>query len=225
MAPQQRSIVYVANDGTLTPVGTATPLPVTGGGGGGGSGDASAANQVLANTKLDTLATDIGAPADAAASADTGTFSLIAIAKRIVAKLTSIITKQPAFGTAGTASVDVLTVQGIASGTAQPVSGTFWQATQPVGIALPTTIYNNVKNVTTAGTRVTLAASQAILSGVTIKAKAANTGTIYVGDSSVSSTTGYALAPGDSVFLEIANLNTVNIDSSVNGEGVTYCAS
>jgi hypothetical protein len=32
--------------------------------------------------------------------------------------------KQPALGTAGTASTDVITVQGIASGTAQPVSGT-----------------------------------------------------------------------------------------------------
>lgn len=32
--------------------------------------------------------------------------------------------KQPALGTAGTASTDVITVQGIASGTAQPISGT-----------------------------------------------------------------------------------------------------
>lgn len=40
--------------------------------------------------------------------------------------------KQPALGTAGTASTDVITVQGIASGVAQPVSGTFWQATQPI---------------------------------------------------------------------------------------------
>ncbi len=32
--------------------------------------------------------------------------------------------KQPALGTAGTASADVITVQGIASGTAQPISGT-----------------------------------------------------------------------------------------------------
>ena len=49
--------------------------------------------------------------------------------------------KQPALGTAGVASTDVISVQGIASmialkvdGSAvtQPVSGTFWQATQPV---------------------------------------------------------------------------------------------
>lgn len=53
----------------------------------------------------------------------------------------STAAKQPALGTAGTASADVITVQGIASMTAlkvdgsavtQPVSGTFWQATQPV---------------------------------------------------------------------------------------------
>lgn len=52
--------------------------------------------------------------------------------------------KQPALGTAGTASSDVLTVQGIASmtalkvdasGTTVPVSGTFWQSTQPVSAA------------------------------------------------------------------------------------------
>lgn len=58
--------------------------------------------------------------------------------------------KQPALGTAGSASADVITVQGIASMTAlkvdgsavtQPVSGTFFQATQPVSVAslpLPT---------------------------------------------------------------------------------------
>ena len=57
--------------------------------------------------------------------------------------------KQPALGTAGTASADVLTVQGVASMTAlkvdgsavtQPVSGTFFQATQPVSIAATVTV-------------------------------------------------------------------------------------
>lgn len=52
--------------------------------------------------------------------------------------------KQPALGTAGTASSDVITVQGVTGMTAvkvdgsavtQPVSGTFWQATQPVSLA------------------------------------------------------------------------------------------
>lgn len=88
----------VADDGTLQSSATLT-----------GGGDASAANQVTTNAKLDTIHTDlgtidghvdgleaaIGAAADAAASSDTGTFSLIAIAKRIVAKLTTIIAGIP----------------------------------------------------------------------------------------------------------------------------------
>ena len=64
--------------------------------------------------------------------------------------------KQPALGTAGVASVDVITVQGIASGIAQPVSGTvtvgnaslavtgpFFQTTQPVSGAVSVTPANS----------------------------------------------------------------------------------
>lgn len=132
-----------------------------------------------------------------------------------------------------------------------PVSGTFWQATQPVSgtltanagtnlntsalaletggnlatiasaVSAPGSVFNGKTTVTTAGTRVTLAASQAVKS-VTVKALAANTGTIYVGNGSVASTNGFQLAAGDTISLDISNLNTVNLDSSVNGEGVTY---
>lgn len=65
--------------------------------------------------------------------------------------------KQPALGTAGTASADVITVQGIASMTAlkvdgsavtQPVSGTFWQATQPVSIAAAVPVTDNSGSLT-----------------------------------------------------------------------------
>lgn len=87
--------------------------------------------------------------------------------------------------------------------------------------AVPTTIFDGLTNVTTAGTRVVLAASQAV-KGVTIKARSTNTGIIYVGNASVASTNGLQLKAGESVAMAIANLNTVNIDSSVNGEGVTY---
>ena len=41
-------------------------------------------------------------------------------------------------GTAGVPGTAVLTVQGISGGTPQPVSGTFWQATQPVSLASTT---------------------------------------------------------------------------------------
>lgn len=156
---------------------------------------------------------------------------------------------------------NALTIDG--SATIQPVSGTFFQATQPVNnagtfavqltgasnnvnnisgtvslptgaaieaghlatidtvLAVPTTLFDGKTTVTTAGTRVTLAAAQAV-KGVTIKALSINTGFIYVGNASVSSANGLQLRPGESVSLSIANLNTVNLDASVNGEGVTY---
>jgi len=85
----------------------------------------------------------------------------------------------------------------------------------------PTTIYNGKKTVTTATTRVALASSQAVKS-VTIKALIANTGTIYVGDSTVAAANGFALVAGDSISLDIGNLATIYLDSSVDGEGVTY---
>lgn len=87
-----------------------------------------------------------------------------------------------------------------------------------------TVILNGKTTVTTAGTRVVLAASTACKQ-VVIRALSANTGVIYVGSSTVASTNGYTLTAGESIGLEIANLNTVNIDSSVNGEGVVYLGS
>jgi len=96
--------------------------------------------------------------------------------------------------------------------------------TQPISVAAPTTIYHGKKTVTTAGTRVALASSQAVRS-VCIKALQTNGGYIYVGDTSTSSTTGFQLLAGDTISLDIANLNTVYIDSSVSGEGVTYISS
>lgn len=109
------------------------------------------------------------------------------------------------------------------------VTGTFFQGTQPVSIAAtvatsevaPTTVFNGKTTVTAAGTRVVLAASTTVKS-VTIKALSTNTGLIYVGNSTVSSANGFQLAAGDTISMDIANLNTVNIDSSVSGEGVTY---
>jgi hypothetical protein len=94
---------------------------------------------------------------------------------------------------------------------------------QPITVNVPTTIYNGKKAVTTAGTRVTLASTTAVKS-VTVKALSTNTGIIYVGDASVASTTGFQLLPGESVSMDIADLATVNLDSSVNGESVTYLA-
>lgn len=86
----------------------------------------------------------------------------------------------------------------------------------------PTTLDNNQRTVTTAGARVQLQ-TQACL-GVTVKAKSANTGLIYVGDSGVTSANGHILAAGDAVSLAIDNVNRLWIDASVDGEGVSWLA-
>lgn len=101
-----------------------------------------------------------------------------------------------------------------------------WDSTNhflTVSVGAYSTIKNGKKTVTTAGTRVTLASSTVVKS-VTIKALVTNTGLIYVGDTAVANTNGYQLSAGDTVSLSIANLATVNLDSDVNGEGVTYVA-
>jgi hypothetical protein len=109
-----------------------------------------------------------------------------------------------------------------ADGTATDVSAA---APLPITIAAPTTFYHGQTTVTTAGTEVALAASQAILSGVTVKALHANTGWIYVGKNPVTSSTGFVLDAGESIFVEVDNINDIYIDSSVNGEGVSWVAS
>jgi hypothetical protein len=178
--------------------------------GAGGSDQATATNQT-------TQITDLGSVTEAAPATDIASSGLNGRLQRIAQRLTSLIALLPVALGQGTMTQSLRVVLP-SDQAAIPVTSTV------SSIALPTTIYNGQKSVTTAGVRVTLASSQAILSGVTIKALVANTGTIYVGDGSVSSSTGFRLNPGDTIFLEVTNLITINLDSSVNGEGVTYVA-
>lgn len=127
--------------------------------------------------------------------------------------------KQPALGTAGTPSADVITVQGAASGTALP--------TAVASVAPPSAVFADVKNVTTAGVRVALGSSQALKRGVLMTARLSNTGSIYVGAAATVSSAVYGkeLKAGDAVFIEVDNLNLIGLDAVTNGEGVSYLAS
>ncbi len=86
------------------------------------------------------------------------------------------------------------------------------------------------KTVAVPGTPELLSAtSQPIPPGVflVIKAMSANTGTIYVGNSSANansatSTVAFRLSSTQAITLEIQNTNVVYIDASVAGEGVEY---
>ena len=95
----------------------------------------------------------------------------------------------------------------------------------PVTLATVTGIADGRKVVTTATTRVQLAASTSCKQ-VIITAETDNTGIIAVGGSTVvaalATRTGVPLNPGDSVALEIDNLADIWLDSTVSGDGVTF---
>jgi len=81
----------------------------------------------------------------------------------------------------------------------------------------------NVLNVTTAGTRVRL--PDIPCREVTIIAKRAVTGYIYVGDSLVSNLRyGVELSAKEAFTFAVANANQIWIDASVSGEGISYVA-
>jgi proline racemase len=83
------------------------------------------------------------------------------------------------------------------------------------------------KTVTTAGTAVQLGTAD-ILSPITVKALDTNTGIIAIGNDGagdVTASNGFRLAAGDQITFEyIGNLGILWIDSTVNGEGVSWIA-
>ncbi len=84
----------------------------------------------------------------------------------------------------------------------------------------PDVVAQGRKAVAAAGTRVQLD-SVACKSAI-IKALPANTGKVYVGDSTVAAANGFPLSAGEGFALAIDNLNRLYIDADVNGEGVAY---
>lgn len=96
----------------------------------------------------------------------------------------------------------------------------------PVGATQVSTLPDVVLSgqvTTTAGTQVALAASTAIL-GVGVKALPTNTGNVYVGDSTVSSSSGLILQANDSASFDIDDLALVFFDVDNTGEGVSWLA-
>lgn len=82
------------------------------------------------------------------------------------------------------------------------------------------------QTVTTAGTRVQLSASSVPCKKVTICAETDNTDFIVVGGATVvaalATRRGIPLNPGDTITLEVSNLNLVYLDSLVSTEGCSF---
>lgn len=65
-------------------------------------------------------------------------------------------------------------------------------------------------------------AGSTVIKTVSIRAAAANLGTIYVGGITVTSANGIALAANDQTEFNIANLATVYIDASIDAQSVGF---
>lgn len=105
-----------------------------------------------------------------------------------------------------------------------PVDGTAGLKTSVSSVTVASTIRSGKVTVATAGTRVQFPAG-ALTSGVVIAAPDSNPGIVYVGDSTVDSTNGFQLDPGDSVPLEIDALDSIWVDAASNASVVTFLGS
>ncbi len=75
------------------------------------------------------------------------------------------------------------------------------------------------------GTAVAVATSGNAVSAVSFRARADNTGAVYVGDSSVDSSNGYRLEPGDELnlsFRETIDLRRFFVDADTADDGVDF---
>ncbi len=83
------------------------------------------------------------------------------------------------------------------------------------------------KNVATAGTAVQVSTTPLLVKNLRIKAKGANTGYIHIGaHGSTFNTSGHQLGPGEEFAwpgsdVDAVDLSQVDINATVNGEGVT----
>jgi hypothetical protein len=92
-----------------------------------------------------------------------------------------------------------------------------------VSTASPNTLTAGEKTVASSGTAEALGASL-VTKSIYIRAKTANTGNVYIGDSSVDKTSSQQviLSAGSAVSMDIGNRSSVYVDADVNTEGVDY---
>jgi hypothetical protein len=94
-------------------------------------------------------------------------------------------------------------------------------------IIRPSSLTASGKKISASAGSVVLGANQIVRSGVTIKASSTNTDVIYIGSTALTRTTsnGYPLDPGESLFLEVGNVNLIYVRSNSGIQNIHYIAS
>jgi hypothetical protein len=106
---------------------------------------------------------------------------------------------------------------------AVPVTGTFYQATQPVsgtvGLSVPTSILAGQQAVTATAAAL---ASNALTRGLCVEALSTNSISVFVGASGVTTSTGIELPAGASYCPALSNSNELYVVASTTGASVTW---
>lgn len=97
-----------------------------------------------------------------------------------------------------------------------PVPAAVWNSNGVIIVSpsLPVSLKTQQTAIAVSNTAVNLSASSGMLTGVTIKADKNNVAAIYVGNSGVTSANGFALYPGDSISIAVANTNNLWINGT-----------
>lgn len=162
-------------------------------------------------------------PVSGTVTANAGTnLNTSSLALEAGGNLAAIFARLARYGTAGTPSADVISVQGVLGGTAQPISNSDITAIAN-NTKSGSSVYNGKTVIATDGTAIVLASNQAV-TGVQLIALSSNLGLIYVGNSGVTSSNGLQLQPGAGVPVNANNLNLLYINGANVGDGVTYIA-
>lgn len=89
---------------------------------------------------------------------------------------------------------------------------------------LPSAPLVNQKTVTTAGTAVQLQ-TNTLKVGIIVQALSTNAGSVFVGPSTVSASTGFELQAGQATSFGVSNSNAIWVDAATNGDKVCWAAS
>lgn len=113
------------------------------------------------------------------------------------------------------------------SGVTQPVSGTV-SVSGSVAVTAATLPFASGNGSLLSGQGSVTGTAAALPSNackkVTLKANTANTITIYIGPTGVTTSTGLALDPGESVVIEVSNTNLIFTVASTTGAGYSWIA-
>jgi len=120
--------------------------------------------------------------------------------------------------------VEMVVIAGVENGVVTPIVASGAGA-QSVSVSLPSAIVNGQETVDAAGTAQVIGASATLVSGVTVKALAGNSGIVYVGNSAVDSTNGFELSASEAVFIETDDVANVWVDAATNDDGISYVGS